>query len=43
MSSRILVLAVFLLPGLAWAQAGRFILAVGDVVVVRGSAETRAT
>jgi len=42
MSSRILFLSLLLLPGLALAQAGRFILAVGDVVVARGAAEIRA-
>ncbi len=31
-----------LIPGLAMAQAGRFLLAVGDVVVVRGASEIRA-
>jgi hypothetical protein len=42
MSSRLLLLIICLVPSLAAAQAGRFILAVGDVVVVRGAAETRA-
>jgi hypothetical protein len=37
-----LLLIVLLLPGLAMAQAGRFLLAVGDVVVVRGASEIRA-
>jgi hypothetical protein len=37
-----LLLLLLLLPGLAMAQAGRFLLAVGEVFVVRGAAETRA-
>lgn len=37
-----LLLVVILIPGLAMAQAGRFLLAVGDVVVVRGASEMRA-
>lgn len=37
-----LILAVLLMPGLAMAQAGRFLLAVGDVALVRGQAEIRA-
>jgi hypothetical protein len=41
---RFLIVLLVLLPapGLALAQAGRFLLAVGDVVVARGQAEIRA-
>src|SRR5688572_9252178 len=42
MSSRFLILLMLALPGLCSAQAGRFLLAVGDVVVARGAAEIRA-
>jgi hypothetical protein len=42
MNSRFLLLAILLLPSFASAQAGRFILAVGDVLVMRGAAEIRA-
>jgi len=38
---RKLLLLLLLVPGLAAAQAGRFILAVGDVVVARGVSEIR--
>lgn len=37
-----LLLALLLIPGLAMAQAGRFLLAVGEVAVVRGGSEIRA-
>ncbi len=37
-----LLLLVMLIPSLAMAQAGRFLLAVGDVVVVRGATQIRA-
>lgn len=39
---RILIVSLFLLPSLAAAQAGRFLLAAGDVTVVRGGATVRA-
>ncbi len=39
---RPMILLLLLLPTIALAQAGRFLLAVGDVVVVRGAAEIRA-
>src|SRR5882762_8326070 len=42
MRSLIVLLALLSAPGLASAQAGRFLLAVGDVVVARGQAEIRA-
>ncbi len=42
MRSLIILLALLSAPGLALAQAGRFLLAVGDVVVARGQAEIRA-
>src|SRR6266850_1787389 len=42
MRSLIILLGLLSAPGLASAQAGRFLLAVGDVVVVRGQAEIRA-
>src|SRR5258708_20669341 len=42
MRSLIILLALLSAPGLALAQTGRFLLAVGDVVVVRGQAEIRA-
>jgi hypothetical protein len=42
MRSLIVLLALLSAPGLALAQAGRFLLAVGDVVVARGQAEIRA-
>src|SRR5882762_348303 len=42
MRSLIILLALLSTPGLALAQAGRFLLAVGDVVVARGQAEIRA-
>src|SRR6266513_159355 len=42
MRSLIIFLALLSAPGLALAQAGRFLLAVGDVVVARGQAEMRA-
>jgi hypothetical protein len=42
MRSLIIVLVLLCAPGLALAQAGRFLLAVGDVVVARGQAEIRA-
>ncbi|HXL74477.1 MAG TPA: iron dicitrate transport regulator FecR, partial [Burkholderiales bacterium] len=38
----IILLVLLSAPGLALAQAGRFLLAVGDVVVARGQAEIRA-
>src|SRR4030088_44058 len=38
----IILLGLLSAPGLALAQAGRFLLAVGDVVVARGQAEIRA-
>src|SRR3982074_799746 len=38
----IILLGLLSAPGLASAQAGRFLLAVGDVVVARGQAEIRA-
>src|SRR5216684_8410425 len=38
----IVLLGLLSAPGLALAQAGRFLLAVGDVVVARGQAEIRA-
>jgi hypothetical protein len=42
MRSLIILLVLLSAPGLALAQAGRFLLAVGDVVVARGQAEIRA-
>jgi FecR-like protein len=42
MRSLIILLGLVSAPGLASAQAGRFLLAVGDVVVARGQAEVRA-
>src|SRR2546425_3411543 len=42
MRSLIIVLGLLSAPGLASAQAGRFLLAVGDVAVARGQAEIRA-
>ena len=42
MRSLIILLGVLFAPGLAFAQAGRFLLAVGDVAVERGPAEIRA-
>src|SRR5882762_628940 len=42
MRSLIILLGLLSAPGLASAQAGRFLLAVGDVVVARGQAEIRA-
>src|SRR5882762_4497602 len=42
MRSLIILLGLLSAPGLASAQAGRFLLAVGDVVVARGPAEIRA-
>src|SRR3989440_604169 len=42
MRSLIIVLGLLCAPGLASAQAGRFLLAVGDVAVARGQAEIRA-
>src|SRR6266480_2797236 len=42
MRSLIIFLALLSAPGLALAQAGRFLLAVGDVVVARGQDEMRA-
>ncbi len=39
---RFLLLIALLVPGLALAQAGRFLMAVGDVVVARGAQEIRA-
>jgi hypothetical protein len=42
MRSLIVLLALLSAPGLASAQAGRFLLAVGDVAVARGQAEIRA-
>src|SRR6267378_6131984 len=42
MRSLIVLLALLSAPGLALAQAGRFLLAAGDVVVARGQAEIRA-
>src|SRR2546425_10562266 len=42
MRSLTFLLALLSAPGLALAQAGRFLLAVGDVVVARGPAEIRA-
>src|SRR2546426_3183013 len=42
MRSLIILLGLVSAPGLASAQAGRFLLAVGDVVVARGPAELRA-
>src|SRR6267378_2455367 len=42
MRSLIILLGLLSAPGLALAQAGRFLLAVGDVVVARGQAEIRA-
>jgi hypothetical protein len=43
MRSLIILLVLISAPGLALAQVGRFLLAVGDVVVARGPAEIRAT
>src|SRR3989442_12285826 len=42
MRSLIVLLILLSAPGLASAQAGRFLLAVGDVAVARGQAEIRA-
>src|SRR6267378_3840162 len=42
MRSLIILLVLLPAPGLALAQAGRFLLAVGDVVVARGQDEIRA-
>src|SRR5882762_164591 len=42
MRSLIILLGLLSAPGLALAQAGRFLLAAGDVVVARGPAEIRA-
>src|ERR1700704_3754088 len=42
MRSLIIIVVLLSAPGLALAQAGRFLLAVGDVVVARGQAEIRA-
>src|SRR5712691_13188453 len=42
MSSLIILLGLLSAPGLAPAQAGRFLLAAGDVVVARAPAEIRA-
>jgi hypothetical protein len=42
MRSLIVLVALLSAPGLALAQAGRFLLAAGDVVVARGQAEIRA-
>src|SRR6266852_5304398 len=42
MRSLIILLSLLSAPGLALAQAGRFLLAAGDVVVARGQAEIRA-
>src|SRR6266513_837719 len=42
MRSLIILLVLLSAPGLALAQAGRFLLAVGDVLVARGQAEIRA-
>src|SRR3989449_10174545 len=42
MRSLIILLVLLSAPGLALAQAGRFLLAVGDVVVARGQDEIRA-
>src|SRR6267378_1550491 len=42
MRSLIVLLVLLSAPGLALAQAGRFLLAVGDVVVARGQSEIRA-
>ena len=42
MRSLIILLVLLSAPGLALAQAGRFLLAVGDVVVARGPTEIRA-
>src|SRR3989454_1259325 len=42
MRSLTVLLIVLSAPGLASAQAGRFLLAVGDVAVARGQAEIRA-
>src|SRR5713101_7558548 len=42
MRSLIILLVLLPAPGLALAQAGRFLLAVGDVVVARGQGEIRA-
>src|SRR3989442_7604928 len=42
MRSLIILLGLLFAPGLALAQAGRFLLAVGDVAVARGQAELRA-
>src|SRR2546428_7372447 len=42
MRSLIVLLALVSAPGLALAQAGRFLLAVGDVAIARGPAEIRA-
>ncbi len=42
MRSLIILLGLLSAPGLASAQAGRFLLAVGDVAVARGQAELRA-
>src|SRR5712691_4328945 len=42
MRSLIILLGILSAPGLALAQAGRFLLAIGDVVVARGPAEIRA-
>ncbi|HYD56026.1 MAG TPA: FecR family protein [Burkholderiales bacterium] len=42
MLARTLLLLLLAVPAIACAQAGRFLLAVGDVVVARGAAELRA-
>src|SRR5213596_724283 len=42
MRSLTVLLILLSAPGLALAQAGRFLLAVGDVAVARGQAEIRA-
>ena len=42
MRSLIILLGLLFTPGLALAQAGRFLLAVGDVAVARGQVEIRA-
>lgn len=40
---RTLLLVALLAPSVCFAQAGRFLIAVGDVIVVRAGAETRAS
>src|SRR5206468_9825540 len=42
MRSLTVLLILLSAPGLSLAQAGRFLLAVGDVAVARGQAEIRA-